>query len=178
MALTKTTKEKGPHPIFIPFEQGCPKTNKKKFSREAIMQVQESHSKWLKKPSTPDGARANLCEADLTGAEFNMAMLAGANFSHAILHNAKLQKTNLTRANFKKAQLQNASLNEAMLHMAIFQESNLDGASLEGAMLFQANLRGVDLSKVKGLTQPQIDMACTDKATKLPPKLSRPKPCS
>ncbi|MCX7281065.1 MAG: hypothetical protein NTX21_05840 [Alphaproteobacteria bacterium] len=33
------------------------------------------------------------------------------------------------------------------------------------------NLAGADLTKVKGLTQKQLNVACSDAATKLPPGL-------
>ena len=212
--FSKTSKEKYPHPIFIPFEHNCTGNYKgKKPSSEAILQVREAHSKWLEDPTAPDGYRANFCEADLGGALLNDAMLAGANFAKAKLHKAQFHKaqqngSNLTRANFTEAQLQGANLDYAMLHLAIlkkaklqktqlkhanltranFSEAKLQGANLDYAMLYQTNLQGANLTgaslkganlrNVKGLTQNQINMACLNKHTKLPPGLSRPKPCS
>jgi uncharacterized protein YjbI with pentapeptide repeats len=177
--LSKTSKEKYPHPIFIPFERNCTGNFKgKKPSNEAILQIRKAHSKWLKNPTAPDGYRANFCEADLGRAVLNEAMLAGANFAKAKLQNARLEQANLTRANFSEAQLQGANLDNAMLHLAILHKAILHDASLQHAMLFQANLQGADLRNVKGLTQYQINMACMDQHTKLPPDLSRPKPCS
>lgn len=177
--FSKTSKEKYPHPIFIPFERNCTGNLKgKKPSNEAILQIRKAHSKWLKNPTTTDGYRANFCEADLGRAVLNEAMLAGANFAKAKLQNARLEQANLTRANFSEAQLQGANLDNAMLHLAILHKTILHDASLQHAMLFQANLQGADLRNVKGLTQYQINMACMDQHTKLPPGLSRPKPCS
>jgi uncharacterized protein YjbI with pentapeptide repeats len=213
--FSKTSKEKYPHPIFIPFEHNCTGNYKggKKPSNGEILQILEDHSKWLKNPKAPDGYRANFCEADLGGALLNDAMLAGANFAKAKLHNAQFHKaqqngSNLTRANFTEAQLQGANLDYAMLHLAIlkkaklqktqlkhanltranFSEAQLQGANLDYAMLYQTNLQGANLTgaslkganlrNVKGLTQNQINMACMDQQTNLPPGLSRPKPCS
>jgi uncharacterized protein YjbI with pentapeptide repeats len=176
--VSKTSQKKYPHPIFIPFEQNCTENKDKKLSDESILQIRKAHSTWLKNPKASDGDRANLCEADLRAVDFHMAMLAGANFSKAKLQNARLEQANLTRANFSEAQLQGANLDNAMLHLAILHKAILHDASLQDAMLFQANLQGADLSNVKGLTQYQINMACMDQHTKLPPGLSRPKPCS
>ena len=178
-SFSKTSPEKAPDPIFIQFKHNCTGNYKgKKPSNKAILQIREAHSKWLEDPTAPDEYGANLCEADLIAADFRMAMLARANFTEAKLHNAQLQGANLMRANFSEAQLQGANLDNAMLHLAILQKAILQGASLEHAMLYQAKLQGADLRKVKGLTQYQINMACLDQHTKLPPGLSRPKPCS
>jgi len=183
--VSKTSQKRYPHPIFIPFEHNCTGNYKggKKPSNEEILQILKDHSKWLKNPKAPDEYRANFCEADLGRAVLNEAMLAGANFAKAKLHKAQFHKAqqngaNLTRANFTEAQLQGANLNYAMLHLAILQKAMLDNASLQNAMLYQTNLQGADLRNVKGLTQNQINMACLDQHTKLPPGLSRPKPCS
>lgn len=176
--FSKTSQEKYPHPIFIPFEHNCTGNTDKKLSHEAILQIRKAHAKWLEDPTAPDGRRAKFCEADLMGDDFRMTMLAGANFTKAKLHNAQLQRANLTRANFREAQLLGANLDNAMLHMAIFYEANLHDASLQNAMLYQADFQGADLTNVKGLTQHQVNMACLDKHTKLPRGLSRPKPCS
>jgi len=178
--FSKTSQEKYPHPIFIPFEHNCTGNYKgKKPSNEAILQIREAHSKWLENPTASDGYRANFCEADLGGADLNEAMLAGANFAKAKLHdNAQLNQANLTRANFSEAQFHGAILDNAMLHLAILHKAVLQDASLKNAMLYRANLQGADLRNVIDLTQYQINMACLDKHTKLPRGLSRPKPCS
>ncbi len=86
---------------------------------------------------------------DLTGATF-----AGANFAGADLRRAYLVGAHLGRADFRGA--------------------NLTGARLDRADLKGAHLEGVDLGGAKGLVQEQIDEACGDKGTKLPPGLRRP----
>ena len=173
----KTTQEKSPHPIFIPFEQNCSENKNKNLSHETISQIQKAHFQWLKNPTAPEGHRANFCEADLSDVDFHMAMLVGANFTKAKLQNVQLERANLSRANFSEAQLQGVNLDNAMLHLAIFQRAVFHDASLQNAMLYQAKLQGADLRNVKGLTQIQINMACLDTHTKLPRGLSHPKPC-
>jgi uncharacterized protein YjbI with pentapeptide repeats len=50
----------------------------------------------------------------------------------------------------------------------------LDGVDLDRTFLYKAQFVGADLSKAKNLTQDQIDIACGDKATKLPAGLTMP----
>lgn len=174
----KISEEKYPHPRIIQQEDTCTENKAKKFSSENISQIINAHAKWIENPKESDRSPANFCEADLSGADFVMAMLAGANFRKATLHKAKLTRANLTWADFTEARLHGANFDEAMLHAAVFQDAEFEAASLQDAMLYHANLHGADLSKVKGLTQHQINMACLDQHTKLPLGLSHPKPCS
>ena len=55
---------------------------------------------------------------------------------------------------------------------------NLSGARLDSADLRRANFTGANLSSAIGLTQTQLNAACIDDKTKLPPGLSHPAPCS
>ncbi len=174
----KISEEKYPHSIFIPQERSCSENKNKKFSHDVIVQIKTAHAKWIEDPKGPDASRANFCEADLSSADFVMAMVAGTNFRKATLQRAKLARANLTRADFTEARLYEANLDNAMLHEAVFQDAEFDAASLQDAMLYQAKLHGADLSQVKGLNQYQINMACLDQHTKLPPGLSHPKRCS
>jgi hypothetical protein len=45
----------------------------------------------------------------------------------------------------------------------------MDGADLTGARTSITSFLGTDLRKVKGLTQKQLDAACGDTKTRLPP---------
>jgi len=47
----------------------------------------------------------------------------------------------------------------------------MDGADLTGAGTSITSFLGTDLTKVKGLTQKQLNVACGDAATRLPPGL-------
>ena len=70
---------------------------------------------------------------------------------------------------------------------ATFRDSNLAGANLSGgtfmgadfrdATLRRTNLAGADLSKAVGLDQDQLDSACGDASTRLPPGLEV-RPCN
>lgn len=174
----KISEERYPYSILVPLERICSENKDKKFSNEVIVQLKNVHTKWIEDPKGSDGYRANFCEADLSSADFVRSMLAGANFRKAKLQRAKLTRANLTRADFTEARLDGATMDHAMLHDAVFQNAEFEAASLQDTMLYQANLHGADLSKAKGLTQYQINMACLDKDTKLPPGLSHPQYCS
>ena len=54
------------------------------------------------------------------------------------------------------------------------RRSKLSGTDLTQAFTFGAKFTATDLSGVKGLTQVQLDVACRDAKTKLPPGLKTP----
>jgi len=87
--------------------------------------------------------------------------LHGANFDGA---NASLMC--MSFANFKGASFRRTNLDAANLSSA-----RLDGADLTGASTRITSFLGTDLSGVKGLTQAQLDAACGDAKTKVPPGL-------
>jgi uncharacterized protein YjbI with pentapeptide repeats len=78
----------------------------------------------------------------------------------------------MSMANFSNVNFRNADLTGANL-----AHSNLSGADLTGAVLDITSIKGTDLSRAKGLTQPQLDQACADTETKVPAGL-RAKSCS
>jgi hypothetical protein len=110
---------------------------------------------------------ANLVRAHLEGAFLRGAQLKGAGLMGAQLEGAGLMG----------AQLEGAGLMEAQLEGADLMGAQLEGADLRGAQLERTILRQTDLTKVRNLTQAQIDRACTDEHTKLPEGLTRPAPC-
>ena len=69
-----------------------------------------------------------------------------------------------------------ADLSNIDLFQAVLMRANLQGAKLRGASLEEANLQGATLIGAKGLTPKQLENACGDAFTKLPPGLSI-KPC-
>ena len=177
-------------PIRVPFPYQCsgPYLGKE-ISEEVLLKVRIAHETWLKDPKDPQGQQANFCKAqlssgkfqhaDLTFAVFQMAMLAGANFTGAQLNEAQLQGANLSGANFSQAQLIGVRFDDAMLHLAIFSQARFgEKTSFRDAMLYKVQFKDVDLRKIEGLTQSQINMACLDSSTILPHGLSRPGPCS
>ena len=90
----------------------------------------------------------------LIGVNLTMASLPGANLTAVFLSTANLTKASLVIANLTGADLTGA---------------DLTGADLGGATLRHTNLSGANLSKVKGLTQNQLDQAQADPNS--PPKL-------
>jgi uncharacterized protein YjbI with pentapeptide repeats len=96
---------------------------------------------------------ANTCvkEHDLHGADFT-----GANASLMCMSFA-----NFTGVSFKDADLAGANMAGA----------KMKGADLTGAKTSITSFLGTDLRHVKGLTQAQLDVACGNAKTKLPPGL-------
>ncbi len=78
----------------------------------------------------------------------------------------KAGDTNCSGCNLSDASFRNTDLSHVDLSGAI-----LANADLTDAKLALANIQGADLSTAKGLTQAQINHACGDAATKLPPRL-------
>jgi uncharacterized protein YjbI with pentapeptide repeats len=108
-----------------------------------------------------DCVGCNLKGADLTNTCVKAHDLHGADFDGA---NASLMC--MSFANFSNATFRGTDLSAANLAGA-----KMDGADLTGAKTSITSFLGTDLSKTKGLTQAQIDVACGDDKTKLPPGL-------
>jgi len=64
----------------------------------------------------------------------------------------------------------------ALLMAADLRSVDLEGADLLGADLRDTDVRGADLSRTLFLTQPQVNAARGDAATRLPARLDRPTP--
>lgn len=123
-------------------------------------------------------ANFNRIEGFRTG--FDKVSAPGATFASAELQRASFRGAVLTGANFEKAELGRADFTGAVLTGARFPYANLSRADLskasfEGgldfahAFLFLTRIEGLDLSASTGLEQEQIDLACGNAATKLPP---------
>ena len=108
-----------------------------------------------------DCVGCNLKGADLTNTCVKERDLTGANFDGA---NATLMC--MSFANFSNAKFRGTDLSAANLAGA-----RMDGADLTGAKTSITSFLGTDLSKTKGLTQAQLDVACSDDKTRLPPGL-------
>lgn len=80
----------------------------------------------------------------------------------------------LIGAGLRGADLRGASLRGACLIGADLSGADLTAADFTGADLRGASLRGADLAGGLFLTQPQLDAAAGDAATRLPPRLRRP----
>jgi uncharacterized protein YjbI with pentapeptide repeats len=100
----------------------------------------------------------NLKGADLTNTCVKDHDLHGANFDGANATLMCMSFANFAGASFRKADLSGANLAGA----------KLDGADITGAKTSITSFLGTDLRKVKGLTQKQLDVACSDRKTKIP----------
>jgi uncharacterized protein YjbI with pentapeptide repeats len=108
-----------------------------------------------------DCVGCNLAGADLTNTCVKEHDLHGANFDGANATLMCMSFANFTNASFRGTELSGANLAGA----------KLDGADLTGAKTSITSFLGTDLTKVKGLTQAQLNVACGDAKTKLPPGL-------
>lgn len=134
---------------------------------------------------------ANMRGANAHGAYFNRAVLAGtaargarfrwATFQNADLTNAYWEESDLwhadltgadlTRAKLRKAILRSTKLSRANFHEADLRDADFDEADMENANLWGTQLHGANLRTAKNLTQDQVDEACCDDTTALPPHL-------
>lgn len=133
-----------------------------------------------------DFTSANLTGVRGHGADFTGANLTRANLANANLLGAELVRVNAREALFVGASMFGANLSEGHFERASFKGAGLiaanltgsffAGADFTGANLAHANLAGADLSAVKGLSQAQIDEACSGAGTRLPSGIV-PKSC-
>lgn len=106
-----------------------------------------------------DLARGTFSNSDFEEANLSNASALATDFSDSVFVNVKFDGANLTGANLANTKLSNATFGMANLHGA-----NLTGASMQGAKL----------TRVEGLQQAQLDLACGDHKTELPFGLSIP----
>ncbi|EKJ0463868.1 pentapeptide repeat-containing protein [Salmonella enterica] len=104
-----------------------------------LSKILEEHKVWITS-MRESGSRANLCDANLCGAD-----LRGANLCDANLCGADLRGANLCDANLRGADLRGANLCDANLCGANLCDANLCGANLCGANLCDANLCDTNL---------------------------------
>ena len=120
------------------------------------------------------GSRARLIGANLTGAIMNKAEFSRADLSGANLSEADLSKADFPRAKLTGSNLSNAVLVYANVSRAQLQDATLAGADFHGAYTLLTRFEGSDLSAALNLTQEQLEIACGDDETTLPPDLIRP----
>jgi len=116
-----------------------------------------------------DLAYMDLSNIDVSGARLRQADMQLSTFDDWNLAGANISVSNLFGARFNRADFTGASLERATLVGAYFGSSTLTDANLAGA-----NVSGADLSIARGLSQHQLDEACGDQSTLLPPGLSVP----
>ncbi len=136
-----------------------------------------------------DFSGANLADARLYGAEFSRAnfkraTLTGVDFGASEMNRSDFTEADLTGANMAKAELARVTVTDAVISGVSFSFSNisradfrgvdLDDADLTGTYMFLTQLGGADLSRTKGLTAGQLEIACGSGSTLLPAGLSAP----
>lgn len=108
-----------------------------------------------------DCVGCDLRGADLTNTCVKDHDLHGADFTGANATLMCMSFADFTGVSFRNTELSGANLAGA----------KMDGADLTGATTSITSFLGTDLRHVKGLTQAQLNVACGDAATKLPPGL-------
>ncbi len=119
--------------------------------------------------SAADGA--TFVNAEIQRADFREAQLTGTDFTKSELGRADFRGATITGSRFTMANLARARLNDAVF------TGPLD---FRNAFLLLARIEGLDLSAATGLEQEQVDLACGDASTRLPPGLKAPAgwPCA
>lgn len=128
---------------------------------------------------------ASLKGAKLYGAQMKFANLDGANLSGALIEDADFRSALLRGADLRGVKLreeakyeygfesdQYIELEEA--EVVDFEYADLRDAHVEGVDFTRVNLRGANLSSVKGLTFKQIEKAYGNGKTQLPKGLNLP----
>jgi uncharacterized protein YjbI with pentapeptide repeats len=100
-------------------------------------------------PQRPEIPRADLSEAQLSGAQLQKANLSGAQLDGANLSGAQLEKANLSEARLDGANLSGADLIWADLSGAWLADVDLSGAQLLGANLSRARLGKANMSEAR-----------------------------
>lgn len=108
-----------------------------------------------------DCVGCDLRDAELTNTCVKQHDLHGADFTGANATLMCMSFANFTGVSFRNTELSGANMAGA----------KMDGADLTGAKTSITSFLGTDLRGVKGLTQAQMDVACGDAATRLPPGL-------
>ena len=105
---------------------------------------------------------------DCVGCDLQGADLSNTCVKAHDLHGANFDGANATLMCMSFANFTNVTFRGTDLSAANLASAKMDGADLTGAKTSITSFLGTDLSKTKGLTQAQLNVACSDKATKLP----------
>jgi hypothetical protein len=124
-------------PVRIPTAT-TPDAKMTSYSSDELKEILRLHALWL--DGNAEGAQANLCGADLRGADFR-----DADFRYANLRDADFRYADLRDADFRYADLSEADLRDADLRGADFRYANLRDADFRYADLRYADFRYADL---------------------------------
>ena len=124
----------------------------------------------VEKPSYDAAAVARIQAAivDCVGCNLKGADLSNTCVKEHDLHGANFDGANASMMCMSFANFSNASFRGTDLSAANLAGAKMDGADLTGAKTSITSFLGTDLTKTKGLTQAQLDIACSDEKTKLP----------
>ena len=117
-------------------------------NKDELTKIISAHRLWAQ---SKGGSRADLCDANLRGADLSRAYLSdanlrGADLSGADLRGAYLRGADLRDANLRGADLRGADLSGAYLSRAYLSGADLSRADLSGAYLSRADLRDAKIS--------------------------------
>jgi uncharacterized protein YjbI with pentapeptide repeats len=110
----------------------------------------------------------------LPGRDFSGSRIRQSNLSLAIVDSARFRQANLSLANLFGVRAGRADFTDANLEGATLVGGYFGGARFGGAVLGGANFSGAELASAAGLTQAQLNTACGDATTTLPPGLTIP----
>jgi uncharacterized protein YjbI with pentapeptide repeats len=116
-------------------------------------------------------ARIHAAIVDCPGCKLMGADLSNTCVKEHDLRGANFDGANATLMCMSFADFRGASFRGTELSGANMAGAKMDGADLTGAITSITSFLGTDLRQVKGLTQKQLDMACGDAATLVPPGL-------
>jgi len=124
-------------------------------------------------------SRSNFTRANVTGAEFNASEMNRSDFTEADLTGANMAKAELARVILIDAVVSGVSFGYSNLSRANLTGTDLEDADLTGTYMFLTRIDGADLSRTKGLTADQLEIACGSADTRLPEGLATPEswPC-
>lgn len=124
--------------------------------------------------ATCDLFQADLSYLDISRRNFADSRLRQADLQLVTADRARFRGANLSIANLFGGRFANADFTNANLERATFVGAYLGGARFTGAILTDANFSGAELADAIGLTQQQLNGACGDATTTLPPGLTIP----
>jgi uncharacterized protein YjbI with pentapeptide repeats len=108
-----------------------------------------------------------LTGRDLSGARIRQADLSLSTVDHTKFNGADMSIVNAFGIRAEDADFSNVNFQDAVLVGGWF-----GGSRFAGAKLSNANLSGADFSTARDLTQNQLNTACGDADTRLPPGLT------
>lgn len=118
--------------------------------------------------------RSIMTGADLRRADLARGIFSVTNFNNADLTSASAPNANFEGSHFIGARFDHANLQEAQLDKGLFHKVKFGNAVMNGASMVGADFSGADLSRAQGLKQAQLDTACGDPYTDVPPGFSMP----